>query len=334
MAAVVKRTWRSRGPTGHKVRKVAWGYTLQVNGQQERRYDAAWSRRDAEEALAKRLLERDAPPPPAKPKTLAELVTEYLDYKRAKGKRSIGQDEQIGEKLKRGFGAEAPVTEITAQRIAQYDRDRVTQTSRLGRPVTPSTVNRELAILRHMLRLAEEWGYITKVPKIRLSKEPEGRLRFLGEDEIERLLVASEDKRSKSPYLRLIVTMALNTGMRKGEILGLTWARVDLSRGVLLLEHTKSGRRREVPMNRAGSRLRARTRLARSVSVMTEPSGSGVLAKIVCSRSRLIPMPSTPTTPLASSRTGYAVTMVGLSDAGPVVSSLTTGRPEWTTAST
>ena len=251
MAAVVKRTWRSRGPTGHKVRKVAWGYTLQVNGQQERRYDAAWSRRDAEEALAKRLLERDAPPPPAKPKTLGELVTEYLDYKRAKGKRSIRQDEQISEKLKRGLGAETSVTEITAQRIAQYDRDRVTQTSRLGRPVTASTVNRELAILRHMLRLAEEWGYIAKVPKIRLSKEPEGRLRFLSEDEIERLLVACEDRRRKSPYLLPIVTIALNTGMRKGEILGLTWEHVDFARAVLLLEQTKNGRRREVPMNRA-----------------------------------------------------------------------------------
>ena len=160
MAAVVKRTWCSRGPTGHKVRKVAWGYTLQVNGQQERRYDAAWSRRDAEEALAKRLLERDAPPPPAKSRTLGEL--------------------------------------------------------------TPSTVNRELAILRHMLRLAEEWGYITKVPKIRLSKEPEGRHRFLSEDEIERLLAACQDRRRKSPYLLSIVMIALNTGMRKGEILGLT----------------------------------------------------------------------------------------------------------------
>src|SRR2546425_7855515 len=119
MAVVVKRTWCSRGPTGHKVRRVAWGYTLQVNGQQERRYDAVWSRRDAEEALAKRLLERDAPPPPPPPKTLTELVTEYIDYKRAKGKRSIRQDEQICGKLTRGFGAETPVAEITAQQIAQ-----------------------------------------------------------------------------------------------------------------------------------------------------------------------------------------------------------------------
>jgi hypothetical protein len=95
MAAVVKRTWWSRGPTGRRVRRVAWGYTLQVNGEQERRYDAAWSRGDAQEALAKRLLEQDAPAPPPLPKTLGELVTEYLAYKRAKGKRSIRQDEQI-----------------------------------------------------------------------------------------------------------------------------------------------------------------------------------------------------------------------------------------------
>jgi integrase len=45
------------------------------------------------------------------------------------------------------------------------------------------------------------------------------------------------------------VIVALNTGLRRGELLGLTWGRVDLSRGVIRLELTKSGRRREVPMN-------------------------------------------------------------------------------------
>jgi integrase len=48
-----------------------------------------------------------------------------------------------------------------------------------------------------------------------------------------------------------VVTVAVNTGMRKGEILGLTWERVDFARGVLRLEETKSGRRREIPMNQA-----------------------------------------------------------------------------------
>jgi integrase len=47
------------------------------------------------------------------------------------------------------------------------------------------------------------------------------------------------------------VILALNTGLRLGELIGLTWDRVDLSRGVIRLEITKSGRRREVPMNEA-----------------------------------------------------------------------------------
>jgi len=248
---VVRRTWLSRGPTGHKVRKIAWGYTLQVNGEQKRKVCAEWGREEAQEALATRLLERDAPKDAPRSKSFGEVAQEYLDFKRGKGKRSIRQDEQILGKLKARLGADTPLTEITAQCIAQYDRQRVTETSRLGRAVTPSTVNRELAILRHLLRLAEEWGYLVKVPKIRLAKEPEGRLRFLSEDEIQRLLMACEARTSKSPFLLPIVTLALHTGMRKGEILGLAWERVDFSRGVLRLEQTKSGRRREIPMNRA-----------------------------------------------------------------------------------
>lgn len=168
MAQVIKRIWRS-GP--QRVKKVAWGYTLQVAGKQERKFDAAWSKDDAQDGLAARLLERDTPPEPEPPavKTFAQIAEEYLAYKRGKGKRSIGQDEQILGMLKARLGAETPIAEITAQRIAQYERQRVTEKSRLKRLVTLSTVNRELAILRHLLRLAEEWGYIGKVPRIRLA---------------------------------------------------------------------------------------------------------------------------------------------------------------------
>lgn len=66
-----------------------------------------------------------------------------------------------------------------------------------------------------------------------------GRRRFLAEDEIARLLPACGQ--SKNPYLTTIVTLALNTGMRKGEILGLEWERVDFARGVLALARTKNG---------------------------------------------------------------------------------------------
>lgn len=47
MAKVQKRTWLGRVPTGHKVKKVAYGYTLQISGKQERKLSAAWSKEDA-----------------------------------------------------------------------------------------------------------------------------------------------------------------------------------------------------------------------------------------------------------------------------------------------
>ena len=188
-------------------------------------------------------------PEPPPPKTFAVVADEYLALKRAKGKRSIHDDELILKRLKVWFGETTPIVDITAQRIAQYERNRLSRMSARGTPLAAATLNRELALARHLLRLAQEWGYLEKVPKIRLGKEPAGRLRFLTEDEIARLLAAAAG--SQNTYFLPIVTIALNTGMRKNEILKLTWDRVDFSLGVLQLSETKNGRRREVPMNRA-----------------------------------------------------------------------------------
>ena len=84
-------------------------------------------------------------------------------------------------------------------------------------------------------------------PRVRLEKEPQGRLRWLTQEEITRLLDACGKSRNKE--LRAAVVIALNTGLRLGELLGLNWIYADLSRGVIRLEITKSGRRREVPLN-------------------------------------------------------------------------------------
>ena len=53
---------------------------------------------------------------------------------------------------------------------------------------------------------------------------------------------------SRTKHLHDVVVVALETGLRKAEVLGLEWNRIDLSRGVIRLEKTKSGKRREVPM--------------------------------------------------------------------------------------
>lgn len=151
----------------------------------------------------------------------------------------------------RGRDSRAYAAEITSSRIRAWKEQRLAATCpSTKRPYSVAAINRPLAALRHLLRLAhDEWELLETVPKIRLEKEPQGRIRWLEPDEEHRLLEACRASRTK--HLAAMVTVALESGLRKSELLGLTWDRVDLSRGVLRLEVTKSGRRREVPMRQA-----------------------------------------------------------------------------------
>src|SRR5262249_4793989 len=153
--------------------------------------------------------------------------------------------------LKSAFGADTPLAAITASGISEYKANRLATKvgwAGAGRSLTAAAINRPLALLRHLLRTAhEEWELLPAVPKIRFEKEPQGRLRWLTEDEIKKLLDSCS--KSRNADLRPAVVVALNTGLRRSELLNLTWDRVDFSRGVIRLELTKSGKRREVPLN-------------------------------------------------------------------------------------
>jgi integrase len=94
----------------------------------------------------------------------------------------------------------------------------------------------------------KEWQWADENPVLKVTKpkEPRGRVRFLSDDERVRLLGAC--KASQSPWLYPVVVLALSTGMRAQEIMGLTWGRVDLKAGRILLEETKNGERRVVPL--------------------------------------------------------------------------------------
>jgi len=247
MASVIKRTWTSRGPTGHKVRKVAWGYTLQVRGRQERKFSGEWTEEEARTELAKRILAKDTAK--VTPTTLAQAADRYLQAKARK--RSLAEDRRMLKHLVARFGAETRLSALTSEVISQYRDERLSQPStRRGNDtgfLSPCTINRELALLSHLFRLAhDEWNALAEVPRVRRLEEPQGRLRWLAPDEEARLL--SECRRSRNAQLYAISVLALETGMRQGEVFGLTWERVDFSRGVIQLEVTKAGRRREIPM--------------------------------------------------------------------------------------
>ena len=82
--------------------------------------------------------------------------------------------------------------------------------------------------------------------KVKKPAMPRGRVRFLDDDERRRLLDACLV--SESPHLYPTVVLALSTGMRRGEILGLRWRDVDLKAGFAILHDTKNGERRRVPI--------------------------------------------------------------------------------------
>ena len=257
MAKIRQRTWRVRG---QRTKRKAWGFVTVENGNQVRCFKAEWTKEDAENALAARLLKIDQEPKvKAAGLTLAQAAERYLATKARK--RSLAKDRRTLEHFKSMFGADAALADITASRISEYKAQRLAATSVRrkdaqgnGTLLSAAAVNRPLALLRHLLRLAhEEWEVLPAVPRIKLEKEPEGRIRWLGEqapDEEARLLAACA--KSKNPELVKKVTIALESGLRKGELNGLDWQQnIDMSRGVIRLELTKSGRRREVPMRQA-----------------------------------------------------------------------------------
>lgn len=109
----------------------------------------------------------------------------------------------------------------------------------------PGTVNSYLGAIRAMMHRAKDWGYLRDVPFRRgqLAKMPPPRVRYLSPEEVRRLLEAA------NPRLRAIIQVALNTGMRAGEILRLRWSDVDLARRVLTINSTKTQHRHSVYIN-------------------------------------------------------------------------------------
>lgn len=179
--------------------------------------------------------------------TLGDLLDRYnsevLPKSRAKGQ--LGQLEWWKDQL-----GEYKLSDLTPSLIVKL-RDKLTkeQSGRTGRNRTSATVNRYLALLSHVCTIAiKEWQWMAVNPVTQISKprEAQGRIRFLNDEERGRLLAIC--KASESVHLFTIVTLALSTGMRKGEILGLKWENIDLQNRRITLVRTKNGERRVVPL--------------------------------------------------------------------------------------
>ena len=110
---------------------------------------------------------------------------------------------------------------------------------------------RSLVIIRHCLKIAiNEWGLMLSanpVDKVKMPPSPPSRKRRLEDGEFSRLKKASSETRN--PHIWPIIVFAIETGMRRSEILALTWDNIDLEKRVAFLLLTKNGSSREVPLS-------------------------------------------------------------------------------------
>ena len=120
--------------------------------------------------------------------------------------------------------------------------------------VSPKTVCLELALLSHVFMIAvNEWGMaglVNPVQQVRKPKLPQGRDRRLHPGEMEKITDASE-----SPVLADILRFAVETGMRRSELAGMTWDLVDLKKRTVTLPDTKNGEKRIVPLSTDALRI-------------------------------------------------------------------------------
>ena len=220
-----------------------WIDVVLPNGKRLRGSTKTENRQDAEALLAK--LKHEAYLENylgVKPKrSWKEAVVRYLALKA--NLRSIEDTRRICRKLDPYLG-ELGLDEINGDIVWRVIE------GQLAKGNQPATVNRYLATMRCLLKMArDEWQWIDSMPKIRLLHGEVERDRWLNRSEAERLLAVCP------PHLAALVRFALATGCRAREITGLEWNRVDLARGTAWLDQTKNGTPRGVPLNRDAVRV-------------------------------------------------------------------------------
>jgi integrase len=147
-------------------------------------------------------------------------------------------------KLERYTISRLPWAGWTVSKITRADlEDHLTKRRRTtGASVHNSTVQ----VLRNVFKFAVGRNHVAApgpAEGLRRVRTPPGRTRFLSPEERTALLAACE------PRLRVLVEVALGTGLRRGELLALTWRDVDLRAKTIRVEISKNGERREVPMS-------------------------------------------------------------------------------------
>jgi integrase len=234
-------------------RKTTYNVQIRLRGMApasatfERKSDA---RRWAQETEAAIRQGRYFQPSDSRQHTVAELIDKYLSEvldvdagrrRKKRGRQLLWWREKLGH---------LRLAEVTPSLIGEWrERLRRGGHSLSGAPAGPATQTRYLAALSHAFSQAvREWGWLESSPlqRVRRPAEPRGRVRYLSAEERTALLAACQA--SPEPRLLPLVVLALSTGARQGELMGLKWRDVDVAAGVAIAQDAKNGERRRLTL--------------------------------------------------------------------------------------
>jgi site-specific recombinase XerD len=171
--------------------------------------------------------------------TVEQLLERYnRDRMKAKAKNTIERDVTLRKHIEAYFG-QFTLSQVAPEMIMDYRQVRYSKDKAIA------TVNRELAYLRNAFNVAirhYRWCAYNPVAQVKFDRENNQRDRWLTPEDAERLLT-----NLKGRY-REIVEFALHTGLRKSELLNLSYAGVDLTRRVIVVKG-KGGKIRTIPLN-------------------------------------------------------------------------------------
>jgi len=203
------------------------------------------------------------------------VVETFLPYSEV-NKRSFNRDVSICKVLVKAFKNKTlrqitpPLIEMFKQEFAAKPIvfENKDKTKRTEKRRAPAGVNYYLRVLSKILSMAVDAEILESNPcrRVRKFKLDNQRTRVLSTDEERKLMEVLD----KNQLVKEIAIVALYTGLRRGEIFNLTWDDVDFERRVILVEQSKSGKKRVVPMNQTVSEL-LKNMIRRSELVFPSP---------------------------------------------------------------
>ncbi len=170
--------------------------------------------------------------------TFSEAIKKYLKKLEEEGGKEINKKSYRIDLHLLPFFGDILLNKLCTFDIERYKKHRLSEKAKVG------TINRELAVISHLLNKALDWKWLDHKPcNIKRFKEDSGRIVYLTTEQIGKLLDAA--KADQCPYIYPFIVIGLSTSMRRMEILSIQIKNIDLEKRVIFIPKAKTGAREQ-----------------------------------------------------------------------------------------